>query len=57
MTTREVIQMLKREGFEVVSQNKHLKLRKGDRTVLVPMHKGDVATGTLRSIFKQAGLK
>lgn len=49
--------MLKREGFEVVSQNKHLKLRKGDRTVLVPMHKGDVATGTLRSIFKQAGLK
>ena len=58
MTTREVIQRLKKEGSEVVSQNKHIKLRKGNRTVLVPMHKGDIPIGTLRSILiKQAGLK
>ncbi len=55
MTTIEVIRKLKRNGFVFVSQNKHAKYRKGDRTVIVPMHRGDIPIGTLRSLSKQAG--
>lgn len=43
-------------GFVEVSQRgSHRKLRNGEATVIVPMHK-ELAAGTLRSIIRQSGM-
>jgi predicted RNA binding protein YcfA (HicA-like mRNA interferase family) len=34
----------------------HLKLRKGNQTIIVPMHRRDVRRGTLASILDDAGI-
>jgi len=51
------VRALERGGFAVVSQRgSHRKLRHPDgRVVIVPMHRG-LASGTLASILRQAGL-
>jgi predicted RNA binding protein YcfA (HicA-like mRNA interferase family) len=53
----EVVRALERVGFAVVSQRgSHRKLRHPDgRVVIVPMHR-ELASGTLASILRQAGL-
>ena len=53
----EVVRALERGGFAVVSQRgSHRKLRHpGGRVVIVPMHR-ELASGTLGSILRQAGL-
>jgi predicted RNA binding protein YcfA (HicA-like mRNA interferase family) len=44
-------------GFEEVSsRGSHVKLRKGDTTVILPHPKRDLPLGTVRSIYQQAGL-
>lgn len=55
---KEVLRKLKRAGFEERRQSgSHLVLRHEDgRQTYLPMHTGDVPTGTFRSILKQAGL-
>jgi predicted RNA binding protein YcfA (HicA-like mRNA interferase family) len=54
---REAIRALARAGFAQVSQRvSHVKMRSaGGRVVIVPLH-SQLATGTLRSILRQAGL-
>lgn len=54
---KEIVQALQKNGFEKVSQKgSHVKLKRLDgRIAIVPMH-NDLATGTLRSILRQAGL-
>lgn len=55
--SRKLLQKLKAAGFEEVSKKgSHLKLRKGDRTVILPHPKKDLPLGTVRNIYKQAGL-
>ncbi|WP_313352923.1 type II toxin-antitoxin system HicA family toxin [Paracoccus sp. (in: a-proteobacteria)] len=55
--SRKLLKRLKDEGFEEVSKTgSHLKLRKGDRTVILPHPKKDLPLGTVRSIYRQAGL-
>ncbi|OJY35919.1 MULTISPECIES: type II toxin-antitoxin system HicA family toxin [Gemmobacter] len=55
--SRKLLKVLKAEGFEEVSKKgSHLKLRKGDRTVILPHPKKDLPLGTVRSIYEQAGL-
>lgn len=55
--SRKILAALKAAGFEVVSvRGSHHKLRKGDRTVIVPHPKKDLPTGTARAIYAQAGL-
>lgn len=55
--SRKIIKDLKAAGFEEVSvRGSHHKLRKGDRTVIVPHPKKDLPLGTARSIYQQAGL-
>lgn len=55
--SRKLLKRLKAEGFEEVSKTgSHLKLRKGDRTVILPHPKKDLPLGTVRSIYRQAGL-
>jgi predicted RNA binding protein YcfA (HicA-like mRNA interferase family) len=53
---QQTIKALRHLGFEHVSQRgSHVKLRSGDRTAIVPLHK-ELARGTLRSILRQADL-
>lgn len=55
--SRKLLKLLKAQGFEEVSKRgSHLKLRKGERTVILPHPKNDLPLGTVRSIYEQAGL-
>ncbi len=60
MTSREMIQHLKKNGFQVVSQNgSHIKMRNnitGCQTE-VPYHNTSLKKGLEQAILKQAGLK
>ena len=54
--SRKIINRLISEGFEKVSQKgSHMKLRKGNRIVIVPHPKRDLPKGTARNIAKMAG--
>ena len=60
ITPKEIIKILKKNGFTEISQKgSHVKLRndKTGKTVIVPMHAKDIPTGTEQAIWKQAGLK
>lgn len=56
---KEVLSRLRRAGFEVRRQSgSHVVLRHPDgRQTYVPVHTGDVPSGTFRAILKQAGLR
>ncbi len=55
--SRKLLALLKAEGFEEMSKKgSHLKLRKGERTVILPHPKKDLPLGTVKSIYQQAGL-
>ena len=60
LTPREMIKLLKRNGFKQVSQNgSHVKL-KNQRTgcqVIVPYHSKAMKKGLEQAILKEAGLK
>ena len=52
----EVVAALTKNGFTRVSQKgSHIKLRRAEHTVIVPLHR-ELAPGTLRSILRQSGL-
>jgi predicted RNA binding protein YcfA (HicA-like mRNA interferase family) len=56
LTTREVMNRLRREGWEERSgKGSHVVFTKPGHTVVVPKHRGDIAPGTLRSICRGAG--
>jgi predicted RNA binding protein YcfA (HicA-like mRNA interferase family) len=60
MTPKQMISHLKKNGFEIVSQNgSHMKLYNPttNRTVIVPYHTKDLKKGLEQEILKQAGLK
>ncbi|MHB1552732.1 MAG: type II toxin-antitoxin system HicA family toxin [Acidimicrobiales bacterium] len=51
-----VVVALAEVGYEQVSQRgSHVKLRRDDRTIIVPLHR-ELAPGTLRSILRQASV-
>ena len=51
-----VVAALAKVGYEQVSQRgSHVKLRRDERTVIVPLHR-ELGSGTLRSILRQASL-
>lgn len=55
--SKRLLKVLKKEGFEVVSiRGSHHKLRKGDKILILPHPKKDLPLGTVRSIYRQAGL-
>lgn len=60
MTPREMIKLLKQNGFKEVNQNgSHVKLvndQTGCQTI-VPYHCKDLCKGLEQAILKQAGLK
>ena len=58
--TQEMIKLLKKNGFENISQNgSHVKMRniQTGRTVIVPYHAKDLKKGLEKAILKEAGLK
>ena len=59
MDAKEVLKILKQNGFEKLSQKgSHLKLTDGEKITIVPIHgTKDIPIGTLRSIEKQSGVK
>ena len=60
MTPQEMIKHLRKNGFQIISQNgSHVKLKNPEtgRTVIVPYHSKDLKKGIEQAILKQAGLK
>lgn len=60
ITPKEMIKILKDNGFEEIRQNgshKFLVNKKTNKMTTVPMHCKDLKKGTENAIFKQAGLK
>lgn len=60
MMPREMINLLQKNGFKIISQNgSHVKLRNEEtgKTVIVPYHNKALKKGLEQAILKQAGLK
>lgn len=60
MTPREMIKLLKKNGFSEVSQNgSHVKLvnKQTGKQTIVPYHGKALKKGLEQAILKQAGLK
>lgn len=60
LTPKQMIKFLKKNGFNIVSQNgSHVKLRneKTQRQVIVPYHSKEMKKGLEQAILKEAGLK
>jgi len=59
MTGRELIKLLKAEGWKIVrTEGSHHILVRGIKTISVPVHgKKDLKKGTLEYLKKQGGLK
>ena len=60
MSPKEMLKLLKENGFSVISQNgSHIKLKNPEtgKTVIVPYHSKDLKKGLEQAILKQAGLK
>ncbi len=56
LSGKELIKVLKREGFQTVRQRgSHVSLRKGEFRTVVPLH-SDLSKGTLLGILKKCGL-
>ena len=56
MTAREVETILRRAGFELIRHTSHRIWAKGDYIVPVPMHRGNLKIGTVRTIIRDAGM-
>ena len=60
ITPKEMIKLLKRNGFQVVAQNgSHIKMRNPEtgKQTTVPYNSKDLRKGLEQEILKQAGLK
>ncbi len=60
LTPKEIIKMLKQNGFIAISQNgSHVKLKNPEtgKQVIVPYHSQAMKKGLEQAILKQAGLK
>lgn len=55
---KKVIKALEVDGWVLVSQKgSHMKYKKGNKTCIIPNHKGDIPKGTLSQIVKHTGIK
>lgn len=61
MTAKQMVKLLKKNGFEELRQNgtSHLIMinRKTGVSIPIPMHSGDLKKGMEQKILKEAGLK
>lgn len=55
---KKVIKELEVNGWVLVGQKgSHMKFKKGNKTCIVPNHKGDIPKGTLSQIVRSTGIK
>lgn len=60
LTSKEIIKLLRKNGFEEISQNgSHVKMKnlESGKTVIIPYHSKAMKKGLEQAILKQAGLK
>jgi len=59
MKAKEILKLAKQQGFKIIRQKgSHAQLRHSDgRQTTVPIHGGDIKTGTANAILKDIGLK
>ena len=60
LTPKQMIRLLQKNGFEIVSQNgSHIKMRNPKTHVftIVPLHVKDLAPGLEHAILKQANIE
>lgn len=58
MNSKQVVKALKKEGWMIDRITKHCIMKKGSKTVPIPMHGSkDLPIGTLKSIAKMTGVK
>ncbi|MBQ7242476.1 MAG: type II toxin-antitoxin system HicA family toxin [Firmicutes bacterium] len=60
MTPKELIKLLKKNGFEEISQNgSHIKMKNFEtgRQTIIPLHSKALKKGLEQAILKQAGIK
>lgn len=60
LTSKEMIKLLRKNGFEEISQNgSHVKMKnlESGKTVIIPYHSKAMKKGLEQAILKQAGLK
>lgn len=60
MTPKEIVKLLKKNGFVEIRQNGSHKIFENKETgkiAIVPFHCKDLKQGTEKNILKQAGLK
>lgn len=58
MTSQEMLKLLKKHDFDIISQNgSHVKLKnlQTGKTVIVPCHAKDLKKGMEQAILKQTG--
>jgi predicted RNA binding protein YcfA (HicA-like mRNA interferase family) len=54
---RKLISVLNSLGYSAVRQSgSHLVLKKGDKSVVVPIHSKEIGPGLLRIIMKEVGI-
>ena len=59
MTSKDLIKLIKKDGwYQVAQKGSHAQFKHPTKKgrVTIPVHSGDVAKGTEKSILKQAGL-
>jgi predicted RNA binding protein YcfA (HicA-like mRNA interferase family) len=60
MTAKQMIKLVKQNGFkEVKQEGAHVKLYNPEtrKTIIVPVHNGDLKKGTDQGILKDAGIE
>ncbi|WP_418920495.1 type II toxin-antitoxin system HicA family toxin [Anaerotignum faecicola] len=60
MTPKEMVKLLKQNGFEETNQNRsHIKMKNHEtgRQAIVPIHNKSMSKGLEQAILKQARLK
>lgn len=60
MTKKELEKLLKTNGWEISEGKKHSLATHPNRPgikIPIPRHRGDLATGTVKGILKDAGLE
>lgn len=58
MYSKELVKLLKKDGWKIISQNgSHMKLKKDNKIEIVPIHNKELKKGTLETILKRTGLK
>ncbi len=57
MRSKELIRLLEKNGWKLVSGGRHAHVRKGNYEIPIPIHNKEIPNGTLNNILKLAGLK